>query len=398
MAEFSPNARTVPTTVTTSLRGPESQNSARVVVDMEDQILLYQPEATPLMTLTAKMRKKRKAVNPRFDWLEKDEYPRGITIATAVDQDATTLTAASAAEGTSCVAGNVLVNTRTGENILVATTPTTASIVVTRGIGGGFADIDVGDVLLNAFNSQEDGAGLADERSIQEFNYFNYTQIVRTPFGFTGRDLQTELYGGKDEMTETKWQAIEHKKSIEYAMAFGKRHLITGTHQRTFTNGLDNAILSNRWNVEGISLTERSFVEFLEGAMKWGKGGNQNGSGTKYLLASSAWLTEINAWVGTRLRYKVLDDSIGFSAQEFNSPHGNVELIRWPLLDYFHPDKAFLLDLNHIRYVYMRGRDTKLLYDRQGNDIDGKINEYFSDVGAQIDFEHSHSALFGLGA
>ncbi len=374
MADFSANARANPSVVSTSLRGPESQNSARVVVDMEDQILLYQPEATPLMTLTAKMRKKRKAVNPRFDWLEKDEYPRGVTSSTAITQVVTSLVLSSVAEGVACVAGNVLVNTRTGENLLVTTTPTTATVAVTRGIGGGAADIDVGDTFLIAFNSQEDGAGLADERSIQEFNYFNYTQIIRTPFGFTGRDLQTELYGGKDEMTETKWQAIEHKKSIEYAMAFGKRHLITGTHQRTFTNGLDNAILSNRWNVEGITLTERSFTEFLEVAMKWGKGGNQNGSGTKYLLASSAWLTEINAWVGDRLRYKILDKSIGFSAQEYNSPHGNVELIRWPLLDYFHPDKAFLLDLNHIRYVYMRGRDTKLLYDRQDNDIDGKIN------------------------
>jgi hypothetical protein len=398
MAEFNPNARTAPTAITTSMRGPESQNTARVVVDMEDQILLYQPEATPLMTLTAKMRKKRKAVNPRFDWLEKDEYPRGITLSAAVDQDDTSLTAASATEAVYAVAGNVLVNTRTGENVLVTTTPTTTAIVVTRGIGGGNADMDIGDTLLIAFNSQEDGAGLADERSIQEFNYFNFTQIIRTPFGFTGRDLQTELYGGRDEMTETKWQAIEHKKSIEYALAFGKRHTMTGTHQRTFTNGLDNAILTNRWNVEGVSLTERSFVEFLEVAMKWGKGGNQNGSGTKYLLASSAWLTEINGWVGDRLRYKTLDKSIGFEAQVFNSPHGNVNIIRWPLLDYFHPDKAFLLDLNHIRYVYMRGRDTKLLYDRQGNDIDGKTNEYFSDVGAQIDFEHSHSALFGLGA
>ena len=60
MADFNPSARTVPTTITTSFRGPESHNTARVVVDMEDQILLYQPEATPLMTLTAKMRKKRK--------------------------------------------------------------------------------------------------------------------------------------------------------------------------------------------------------------------------------------------------------------------------------------------------------------------------------------------------
>lgn len=395
MASFVPNPRTAPTLVS-GTRGPENQNTARVVVDMEDEILLYQPEATPLLTLTGRMRKKREAVNARFEWLEKDEYPRSLEVTAAADSDDTAISVV-AGHDARVFTGAVVINLRTGENILVNATPTSGSLgTVVRGIGGGAADIVVGDRLLYAFNAYEDGAGLGALKSIQEFNEYNYTQIIRTPFGFTGRDLQTELYGGRDEMTETKWQAIEHKKSIEYAMAFGKRDLRTPSHQQTFTRGIDNWIVSNRWNVEGVTLTERAFVDFLEHAMKWGKGGNQNGSGTKYLLASSRWLTEINGWVGDRLRYKPLDESIGFAAQEFNSPHGNVELLRWPLLDYFHPDRAFLLDFNHIRYVYMRGRDTKLYVDRQANDIDGKTNEYLSDCGVQVNFEHAHAALFGL--
>ena len=395
MAEFNPNPRTDPTLVS-GTRGPESQNAARVVVDMQDEILLYQPEATPLLTLTGKMRKKREAVNARFEWLEKDEYPRSLEVTAAADSDDTAISVVAGQDARVFV-GAVVINLRTGENILVNAAPTSGSLgTVVRGIGGGAADIVIGDKLLYAFNAYEDGSGLGVLKSIQEFNEYNYTQIIRTPFGFTGRDLVTELYGGRDEMTETKWQAIEHKKSIEYAMAFGKRDLRTPAHQQTFTKGVDSFLVTNRWNVEGVSLTERAFVDFLEIAMKWGKGGNQNGSGTKYLLCSSRWLTEINGWVGDRLRYKPIDDSIGFAAQEFNSPHGNVELLRWPLLDYFHPDRAFLLDFNHIRYAYLRNRDTKLYVDRQANDIDGKTNEYLSDVGVQVNFEHAHSALFGL--
>lgn len=395
MAEFNPAARTAPTLVT-GTRGPENQNTARVVVDMEDEILLYQPEATPLLTLTGRMRKKREAVNARFEWLEKDEFPRSLEVTAAADSDDTAISVVAGQEAR-VFTGAVVINLRTGENILVNATPTSGSLgTVVRGIGGGAADIVVGDQLLYAFSAYEDGAGIGALKSIQEFNEYNYTQIIRTPFGFTGRDLQTELYGGRDEMTETKWQAIEHKKSIEYAMGFGKRDTRTGTHQQTFTKGVDNFIVTNRWNVEGVSLTERAFVDFLEVGMKWGRGGNQNGSGTKYLLASSRWLTEINSWVGDRLRYKPLDEKIGFSAMEYASPHGNVELLRWPLLDYFHPDRAFLLDFNHIRYVYMRGRDTKLYVDRQANDIDGKTNEYLSDCGVQVNFEHAHAALFGL--
>ena len=65
MAEFNPNSRSAPSMISGS-RGHEQLNSSRVVVDMQDDILLYQPEATPLLTLTGKLRRKREAVNPLF--------------------------------------------------------------------------------------------------------------------------------------------------------------------------------------------------------------------------------------------------------------------------------------------------------------------------------------------
>lgn len=377
-------------------RGHEQLNSARVVVDMADQILLFQPEATPLLTLTGKMRRKREAVNPLFQWLEKDEYPRTLDVTAAYDSDDTSISVTAGQEARVFI-NAVVQNLRTNELILVGGTSSGTLSSLTRGIGGGQSDGVVGDKLLFVFNSVEDGADTPAQRSIQEFSLSNRTQIVRTAYGFTGRDLVVELYGGRDEMTETKWQSIEHKKSIEYLMFFGKQHLITGTHQQTFSDGLDSRIVTNRWNVSGTEVTEASFVEFLEEGMRWGKGGSQNGSGTKYLFASSRWISLINSWARERLQYKVLDDTIGFKAMEYQSPHGRVEILHTPILDKNHKDRSYLVDLNHVRYVHLRGRDTKLHYDRQGNGIDGKINEYISDVGSQTEFEHSHSALEGLG-
>lgn len=392
MAEFAPNARSAPSMISGS-RGHEQLTSARVVVDMQDDILLFQPEATPLLTLTAKLRRKREAVNPLFEWLEKDEYPRTLDVTAAYDSDDTSVSVTAGQEAR--VYPNAVVqNVRTGELILVGATSSGTLSSLTRGIGGGQSDGIIGDKLLFVFNAIEDGADTPAQRSIQEFALSNRTQIVRTAFGFTGRDLVVELYGGRDEMTETKWQAIEHKRSIEYLQMFGKKHLITGTHQQTFSDGLDNRITTNRWNIAGTDLTEDAWIAFLGYTMKWGKGGNQNGKGTKYLLSSSQWLSEINGFARDRLQYRVLDDQIGFSAMEYVSPHGRVMLLHSPLLDYYHPERAYLVDLNHGRYVYLRGRDTKLHYDRQGNGIDGRINEYISDVGAQWEFEHAHAALF----
>jgi hypothetical protein len=363
---------------------------------MADSILFYQPEATPLLTLTAKLRGKREAFNYRFEWLEKDEFPRTLTV-TAAALDTDTSVSVTAGEEARVAANYVVENKNTGELFSVGATSSGTLSSLVRGIGGGAAAMSVGDTLVVLGPVYEDGASAGSPRSIQEFNLFNYTQIIRTPFGFTGRDRATELYGGRDETVETKWQSIEHKKSIEYFMFFGKRHLITsGTHYRSFTGGLEYFINSNVWNVSGVTLNERAFVEFLEQGLKWGKGGNQNGSGQKFLLCSSRWLTEINGWVHDRLQYRVLDKQIGFSAMEYVSPHGSVMLMRAPLLDYYHPDYAFLIDRNHLKYVNHRDRDTKLRLDIQANDVDGRENEYLTDVGLEVSFEHSHALLKGL--
>ena len=396
MPAFAPGARTEPTLVA-NYRGPEDHVSTRVKIDMADKILWYAPEATPFLTLTGKIKGKRKAFNYKYEWLEKDQKPRRLVIADATNTDADTTI--NVDDGDKASARDVLLNTRTREVMLVSSI-STDELTVVRGIGGGNAPCVAGDNLLIIGSSYADGATSGTPSSITEFSKYNYTQIFRTPFAFTGRDLETELFGGPDKMTETKWQGIEHKRSIEYALYFGKRHLISatgGVHQATFTGGLDESIVSNQWDVSGVTLNTRAFNEFLEEGLKWGKGGRlQGGSATKYLLCSAPWLTEINSWAEQKLEYRVLDKEIGFAAMEYKSPHGRVMLVSSPILDEWHPDRAYLIDFNHVDYVYLRNRDTKLLDNREANDVDGEKYEYFSDCGLQVEFEQAHASLTGL--
>jgi hypothetical protein len=397
MSDFTPNPRTEPTGVS-GYRAPEDLLSNRVVVDMQDRILMYQPEATPFLTLTGKIKGKRMAKNLRFEWLEKDMKPRTIKV-NGAQTDVDTTIEALAADVSKLAANDVLRNSRTGELILVSA-PGTTDFTCVRNIGGGAAAMNDGDVLVILGSSYPDNATIGTMKSILEFPNYNFTQIFRTPFGFSGRDIVTELYGGDDVTTETKWQAIEHKRSIEHSFFFGKRHSIAaagGVKQRTFTGGLENAILTNTWNVSGLQLNSRVFNEFLEEGLRWGKGGRlQGGSANKVLLCSSRWLTEINSWAESRLEYRVLDKEIGFSAMEYKSPHGRVQLVNAPLLDENTPDYAFLVDFNHVDYVYLRQRDTKLLRGREENDRDGEAFEFFSDCGLQVQYEHAHSLLKGI--
>jgi len=397
MGDFEPNPRTEPTSVS-GYRGPEDLLSNRVVADMKDKILFYQPEATPFLTLTGKIKGKRKAFNLKFEWLEKDLEPRKVTV-NGAQTDVDTTIEFVAADISKLAVNDIVRVVRTTEVFLVTAVNTT-DVTAVRAIGGGGAAMLDGDVCVIIGNSYPDNSTLGTPKSIQEFAKFNYTQIFRTPFAFSGRDIVTELYGGDDVGVETKWQGIKHKRSIEYAMFFGKRHLIAaagGTKQRTMTGGLEWSIETNVWNVSGTSPNSRVFNEFLEEGLRWGKGGRQQGGAAKkYLLCSSRWLTEINSWAEQKLEYRVLDSSIGFAAMEYKSPHGIVYLVPSPLLDEFHPDYAFLVDMNHVDYVYLRNRDTKLLSGREENDRDGEAYEYFSDCGLQVEDERSHALLKGI--
>ena len=74
MPDFEPLPRPDPTTVT-GYRAPTDQVSTRPVIDMADRILMYQPEATPLLTITGRIKGKRVTHNRKFEWQRSDVCP-----------------------------------------------------------------------------------------------------------------------------------------------------------------------------------------------------------------------------------------------------------------------------------------------------------------------------------
>ena len=397
MPAFNPGPAPEPTVIN-NYRGPEDHTSGRVVVDMKDQILFYRPSATPFLTITSGIKGSRTAKNRKFEWLEKDSEPQFVTETAALTPTGTTLTVSSA-DGDKLAANDILRNIRTGDVALV-TAEAAGSVTITRAIGGAGQVGAINDVWQVIGSSYPDNSTLGTPKSITEYEFYNYTQIIRTPFAFTGRDLATELYGGSDKMNETKWQGVKHKRLIEKAMLFGKRHKIDAsgsTHERTFTGGLEWAITTNRWDVSGITLTKSVFDQFLESALREGKGGYLYGSGTKYFFHSSRWGTLFSEWADVKLEYRVLDKQYGMKANVYQSPHGRLMLVHAPILD--EPGAAgsgFIVDVNHVDHVTLRGRGTKLLSGREENDRDGEAYEYFSDIGLQVEHEKAHSYVTGL--
>jgi hypothetical protein len=395
MPDFVPGSRVAPTMVA-GQRGVENILAARVAVDMDEEIHSYQVSAAPFTALSKKARKKRIVENPRFDFMMKQEYPRGLELSADSIVGVTTMSVL-VGQGARVAKNHVLLNTRTGEVMVCTATPAADVITVVRGIGSTETDALTGDTLVNAFTAYEEGADIGDKKSIKEDGEFNYTQILRTPFSMTRTLMQTRLYGGREELTETQWQGVKHTIDMEYAYFFGRRHTRTGTnHQQRFMGGLNYFIATNRWDVTGVKLTERAFVEMLEEGMKFGDGGRYQGKGTKYLFASARWVTEIEFFAKDRMQTRVLDSVYGLEVTEYRSGQGTVMIVPDPILDEFHPDMAFLVDLNHVRPVRLKGSDTKLLDNRQGPGVDGEDFEYLTECSIQIEEEASHVALSGL--
>lgn len=395
MGSFVPVPRDAPTMVS----GDRSFNNTlagRQKIDMREEIERLQPSAGPLQTLSSKGRKKREVGNYEFKFLEKAQLPRTLTV-NGAQLAADTSIEVSTGHGDRSAANYVLRNTRTGEQILV-TSVSTDTLTVVRGIGGTAMDMADGDTLYFMRAVYAEGSDSGTPKSTKEESEYNYVETIRTPYGWTGRQMNADLYGGSDVTTEKEWQAIEHKKSIETMFYFGRRHTRTESNGqlRTFAGGLDYFISSNRWDLNGQAVTEAAWKDFLQEALRAGKGGYQNGKGVKYLFASANWVSAINNFVEDMVEYRPFDDIIGFAAKEYKSPFGRVMILHSALLDELAPDMAFLVDLNHFRYVYFKGRDTRIETEIQDPGVDGREDEWMSDVGCEVTWQESHAILSGL--
>jgi hypothetical protein len=389
---FTPAPRTAPTMVTDQ-RDYINTTSQRIKADVKDKIVFWEPEAAPLTVMTKRLNKTREVSQYQFDMLEKEPLPRLVTVSGAQTSGDTSVELTSG-HGGRVAKYYTLRNMRTGE-VVWCSSVSTDTLTVTRGIGGYADSMADGDVLEITGSAYEDGSSKGTFKSVKETRNYNYTQIIRTGYGFTGRQMETGLYGGKDPMTERKAQAIEHRKSIEKTMIWGQRHTTTGPNGKTlsFMGGLNAAIQTNVWNCGGNEPTERQFNEMLEHVFRHGEGGNVFGPGNKIMMASPRWQTIIESWGRDKVRYTQGESTLGLKVGKYESVHGVLSIVRQPLFVGKDAQFAFILDPNHMWYVYHQGRDTKLIENIQANDVDGAEEEYLTDCSAEYNLEAAFARL-----
>lgn len=367
-------------TIASTARGTNNGLSNRQVIDMSDRISMLSPNEAPLTVLTKKLRTES-CHNYRFDWMEDDIMGRWATMSAQALAAATTLTV----DSTSIFAVNDLIKVpRTGEVLRVTAIASATQLTVVRGYGAtAAADINSGEKVLCIGNAIMQGDAAPGEKYNNEVPAFNYTQIFRTPFSVTNTYDATKLYGGKELARLRMKKGIEHKLDLEYAFMFGERKLDTTAAQpRTTTAGVLQ-FLAGTQNVATKSkatITEDDVIDWLQ--VLFAKGSNQ-----RAFICSPTWITLINKWAKTgnnRINYTSTSKTLGIDINKYMTPHGELALIKHPLLVNGYDGYGIALDLAELAYRPLNGRDTALKTNIQNNDEDGVRDEYITEAGLEL--------------
>lgn len=385
-------------TINSGVIDTEAVLSDEKVVDMEDAFALLDPDTSQYMTILNKLPSKV-ATREKVNWLEDELFPNLTTLAASATSAATTVSVATGT-GTYFRAGDLVRVVSTGE-MLEVTSVSSDTLTVTRSVGGVAATSAAsGGDLLIVSNAAAQGADYGTLKATKRVLGYNYTQIVRHPFGFTGTDVEIETYGPGDPANEIAKKAVEHKRAQENMAFFGARDFTSASpSSKGYAGGLQEYLSTNVFTGAGaVDLT------YIDGKLQTIF---QHGSMRKVIFAAptpAAALSTLFAqnWVRARP-----DDRVyGAKVSAFiNGAYGeSVPVIvkrEWGARQVAgdgHGSWMFVIDLDYVKKRPMRNRNTKLLRNRQGNGEDQVIHEYLTELSFEVQQEKVHGLITGITA
>ena len=372
--------------------------------DVDEKMRKLKPDDAQYTTMTTRTPSKT-AIREKVTWFEEEDFPRIVTLASAAISGATSLVL-TAGQGLTVRANDVLRNMRTNEAWKV-TLVTTDTLTVAHIGAQGAAASNAGDSLLVVGDAQPQGSDFPVARYLQRVLGYNYTQILRTTWQFTGTATAIELYGGREPAKEAVRKAREHRKKIEASGFFGPRSFIAdagaaaGNEPQGTAGGLVEFISTYKRDAGG-ALTPDFFDLFLMDVMA-------NGSEDKVLFASPAVVYNMSKWnrTGMGSQWEPTPENVhGVHVDAFISgAYGyripvvvKKEWSEFPVADKGYGGYAFLVDMGNVERRPLRDRDTKLLTEQQPKGKDTYAAEYMTEMTWEVAQERTHGLIFGVTA
>lgn len=377
--------------------------TAVIVREVGSKVFHLDPSAAPFTLLTERAGSQGTS-NPKFEWYEKALRPKTTTlVATATGpEDGTAGTTFGAGDADVIRVRDILLMPSTGELLLVTAQSNSTTYTVVRNLqadGTGFT-ATVGDDVFVVGSANFEGADVGIPDEWQETHKYNYTQIFRTPFGATRTREATETYFGKTRPRMRAEQAVMHAIDIERAFLFGVRYQsnTSNTIQRT-TQGFEQWATSNPLDLAGASLSEPDLEGWLEDVFEHTASGD-----SRVLFSSPQVITAIDQLAAERIRMVPSDKTYGIAVRQWMTSHGTLNIVKHRLLAFGasgsqgYGDWALAVDPKMLKMRTLDGGSTKLLVNRQGNGVDGWVDEYLTETGLQFSNAEVHGILKNVGA
>ena len=366
------------------------------VVDMSNQFRMLDPDESQFSTILDKL-PSAAAVREKVNWLEDQYFPRQSSVASGGATDGANIVVA-AGEGAYFRAGDVVRNMKTGVAFPVISVATDTLTVGTAIGSVAFTAHTAADALLIVANSSAQNADVGTLKATKRILGFNYTQIVRQPFGFAGTELEIETYGAGDPMNEIAKKAVEHRRALEALKFYGARAFVTGTPAKGYSGGLAEFITTNVFSSIG-NLSRGVLDDKLRQIF-------QHGSRNKVIFTAPLPAQALSGLLADNW-VKVTDPNTrvygakvtAFISGAFGEQVPVITKREWgmfPTAANGYGSWMFVVDLDYVKRRTLRNRGTKLLRNRQGPGIDGVIHEYLTEESMEVSQESAHGILKGI--
>lgn len=263
-------------------------------------------------------------------------------------------------------------------------------------------------------NMNPEGGTMPSALSYNPTEYFNYTQIFRTPLSITRTARKTRLRTGNGYV-EAKRESLElHAIEMEKAFLFSVRSSGLGTNGKPerSTYGLRNFIIDNAPQNTDTYATNASYVDLpwasTSGGVKWLNEKLEQifrfGSNQKMGLIGNLALLGIQRLAEASADINITPTTVAYGQRvlEWFTPFGTLFLKTHPIMS---QKQALRQDLmifepENIKYRYVD--DTFFVEDPQdrrnrNNSRDGTEEEYITEAGAEFHFPATMGYLSGLG-
>jgi len=375
--------------ITTTARGTNSINQDRRVVDMSDKISLLKPSAYPFTALMSKL-SKDSAHNTRFQWLEEDLMSVWVEASASATAIATTLVL-KAGQGAQVAKDDLIKIVATNEVVKVSAI-STDTLTIVREYGGTTGAIIPADAkVLVLGNALMQGSGSPSEKYNNTRTQYNLTQIIKTPFSITNTLDAQKLYGGSEYSRLANRKGIEHGRSIEQMLLFGVRNEdVTGEQPVLSTGGVMQFLTGtpNDLNVNESLVTLDKLFEITEKIFEYG-------NNSKLWFVSSRWMTLVSKLAVDYLQrdQSNMSKELGLNITKLITPHGTLNMVQHPLFVQGYMGLSLALDVEELTYRPLSGRDTSLKTNIQGNDEDGRRDQYLTEAGLEFKQPKRHAII-----